>query len=88
MYGVQLHFNMRNYYIEKIGRGLEGGYSEDLLSVAADFDRIVDTRVRDGWKIIHSDMRLGVDWSSVVLAKKEDGLNMSVVGYQIKSTEV
>ena len=79
---------MRNYYIEKIGKGLEGGYSEDLLSVAADFDRLVDARVKEGWNVIHRDMRLGVDWSSIVLAKKEDGLNMSVVGYQIKSTEI
>jgi len=79
---------MRNYYIEKIGRGLEGGYSEDLLSVASDFDRIIDTRVREGWNIIHRDMRLGVDYSSVVLAKKDQDLNMNIVGYQIKSVEV
>lgn len=79
---------MRNYYIEKIGRGLEGGYSEDLLSVASDFDRIIDKRVREGWNIIHRDMRLGVDYSSVVLAKKDQDLNMNIVGYQIKSVEV
>ena len=79
---------MRNYYIEKIGRGIEGGYSDDLLKVAADFDSIVDTRKREGWEIIHSDMRLGVDFSSIVLAKKDQDLNMHIVGYQIKSTEV
>lgn len=79
---------MRNYYIEKIGRGIEGGYSDDLLKVAADFDSIIDTRKREGWEIIHSDMRLGVDWSSIVLAKKDQDLNMHIVGYQIKSTEV
>lgn len=79
---------MRNYYIEKIGRGIEGGYNEDLLSVATDFDRLVDARVREGWNIIHRDMRLGVDYSSVILAKKDQDLNMSIVGYQIKSVEV
>lgn len=79
---------MRNYYIEKIGRGIEGGYSDDLLRVAADFDSIVDSRKREGWEIIHSDMRLGVDFSSIVLAKKDQDQNMHLVGYQIKSTEV
>ena len=79
---------MKNYYIEKIGRGIEGGYNEDLLSVATDFDKLVDARVNEGWSIIHRDMRLGVDYSSIVLAKKDKDLNMSILGYQIKSVEV
>ena len=79
---------MRNYYIEKIGRGIEGGYNEDLLSVATDFDKLVDARVKEGWNIIHRDMRLGVDFSSIVLARKDQDLNMSILGYQIKSVEV
>lgn len=79
---------MRNYYIEKIGKGLEGGYSEDLLSVAADFDRIIDQRIREGWMVIDRDMRLGVDFSSAVLSKKDEGNNLAIVGYQIKSKEV
>jgi hypothetical protein len=33
-------------------------------------------------------MRLGVDYSSIVLAKKDKDLNMSILGYQIKSVEV
>lgn len=79
---------MRNYYIERIGRGVEGGYSTDLMQTATDFDRIVDARVREGWDIIHRDMRLGVDLSSIVLARKDKDMNMSIVGYQIKSVEV
>lgn len=79
---------MKNYYIEKIGRGIEGGYNEDLLSVATDFDRLVDARVKEGWNVIHRDMRLGVDYSSIVLAKKDQDFNMHIVGYQIKSVEV
>lgn len=79
---------MRNYYIEKIGRGIEGGYNEDLLSVATDFDRLVDARVKEGWNVIHRDMRLGVDYSSIVLARKDQDLNMSILGYQIKSVEL
>lgn len=79
---------MRNYYIERIGRGIEGGYSDDLLKVASDFDSIVDARKREGWEIIHRDLRLGVDWSSVVLAKKDRDLNVHIEGYQIKSVEV
>jgi hypothetical protein len=79
---------MRNYYIEKIGRGIEGGYSDDLLKIAGDFDAIVDSRKREGWEIIHRDLRLGVDWSSVVLVKKDRDLNVHIEGYQIKSVEV
>ena len=47
-----------------------------------------ETRHNAGWMVIDRDMRLGVDYSSAVLSKKDKENNLSIVGYQIKSKEV
>lgn len=79
---------MRTYFIEKIGRGIASGYSENLLDIAQEFDGIIDKYVGEGWTVIDKDLRLGVDLSSVVMKRKDEGSMVSIVGYQIKSVEV
>ena len=76
---------MKKYYIEKIGRGIEGGYFEDYGKVVSDLDKIVSERIAQGWYVIHTESEANT--MIIVLARKVDG-NMSIVGYQLKSIEV
>lgn len=80
--------NMRNYYIEILGKGISSFTSPNLLSVAKEFDGIVDSLVKSGWTVVDRDLRLGVELSSVILKRKDEDGMVSVSGYQIKSVEI
>jgi hypothetical protein len=77
---------MKNYYIEKIGRGIEGGYYDNIRDAVLGMDRVISERLADGWYQIHHEGE--GRWMFIVLVKRDEKGGVSIVGYQIKEVEV
>lgn len=70
------------YCVEKVGRGLEGGYHDTLAAAVVELNNAVSDLLSQGWYQIHHEGE--GRHLFVVLAKDGDG-GKQLRGYQIKS---